>query len=61
MYDTLKSLSHVLDGYYIWIFIGLFYFAIAIAVVETVLLCWKKRSLIDYIFDWYERKKNGRK
>ena len=60
MYDTLRSLSHMLDGYYIFIIIGLFYIAMIIAVIETVLRCWKDKSIIDYIFDWWERRRNGR-
>lgn len=60
MYDTLRTLSHILDGYYIFIIIGLFYICMAVAVVETVLRCWKDKSIIDYIFEWYDRRKNGK-
>ena len=61
MYDTLRSLSHVLDGCYIFIIIGLFYIAMIITVIETVLRCFKDKSIIDYVFEWYDRRKHGRK
>ena len=60
MYDTLREISHALDGYYIWIFVVLMYIACLWTIIETVLLCWKDKMTIDYIFEWHERRKNGK-
>ena len=57
MYDTLRAISHWLDGHYICIFVTIAYLCCLWTIVETILICWKDKMLIDYILEWHERRK----
>ena len=61
MYDTLKSIDHALSDYYIWIFVTIAYLCCLWTIVETILICWKDKMTIDYILDWYDRRKHEKR
>lgn len=57
MYDTLRELSHWIEARYFEIFVTIFYICMVFVLIDTVLTCWKDKMLIDYILEWYERRK----
>lgn len=57
MYDTLRNISHWLDGCYIYIFVTIAYLCCLWTIVETILICWKDKMTIDYILEWHDRRK----
>lgn len=61
MYDTLRSISHVLDGCYIPLLFGFVYFCYILVIIDTILMRWKDKMIIDYILDWFEKHKKKRR
>lgn len=55
--ETIKTIAHIIEAHYFAIFVVIAYLCCLWTVVETILYCWKDKYTIDYIFEWFERRK----
>ena len=50
-------LKQIYNEYGIWIVVFIMYLCLVFTIIEAILICWKDRMIIDYIFDWIDRRK----